>query len=54
MVEPIIEHRAARCELLNVRTAVDVRSWLVVILRPSHGTSSGQRQGVQPGRQPTM
>ena len=52
MVEPIIEHRTALRELLKVRTLVDVRSGLVVILRPPHGASSGQRQGAQPGRQP--
>jgi len=54
MVEPVIEHRAAPGELFKVRREVDVRSWLVVILRPSHGASSKQRQGAPSGRQPTM
>jgi len=53
MVEPRIEHRAALRELPNVRTVVDVRRWHVVILRPSHGASSGPRQGAWPGGQPT-
>jgi hypothetical protein len=54
MVEPIIEHRVALRELPNVRTVVDVPRWHVVIQRPSHGASSGPRQGAPPGRQPTM